>query len=78
MSVLDMETPFLLYNGDDENVHVQVLMRHETIWLPQKVMAELFHTTPDNVSLHLKNIYSEGELPESGTAEDFSVVQNAG
>ena len=61
MSVLDMETPFLLYSGKDENVHVQVLMRYETIWLPQKVMAELFHTTPNNVSLHLKNIYSEGE-----------------
>ncbi len=41
-------------------------------------MAELFQTTPDNVGLHLKNIYAECELAESATAEDFSVVQNEG
>lgn len=72
------ETPFLLYAGDDEKVHVRVLIHAETLWLPQRLMAELFQTTPDNVGLHLKNIYAEGELVESATAEDFSVVQNEG
>ncbi|MET0155211.1 MAG: virulence RhuM family protein [Rickettsiales bacterium] len=72
------ETPFLLYGSDDEKVHVRVLLQGETIWLPQKWMAELFQTTPDNIGLHLKNIYSEGELVETATAEDFSVVQNEG
>jgi hypothetical protein len=41
-------------------------------------MSELFQTIPDNVGLHLKNIDAEGELAESATAEDFSVVQNEG
>ncbi len=72
------ETPFLLYAGDDEKVHVRVLVRGETLWLPQRLMAELFQTTADNISLHLKNIYAEGELAEESTAEDFSVVQNEG
>ncbi len=72
------ELPFLLYAGDDEKVHVRVLIHAETLWLPQRLMAELFQTTPDNVGLHLKNIYAEGELAEAATAEDFSVVQNEG
>jgi len=51
---------------------------NETIWLTQKLIAELFGTSTDNVSLHLKNIYSDGELVEEATTEDFSVVQNEG
>lgn len=72
------DSPFLLYAGDDEKVHVRVFIHAETLWLPQRLMAELFQTTPDNIGLHLKNIYAEGELAESATAEDFSVVQNEG
>lgn len=75
---LPMETPFLLYGGDDEKVHVRVLIHGETLLLPQRLMAELFQTTSDNISLHLKNIFAEGELVEAATAEDFSVVQNEG
>jgi hypothetical protein len=41
-------------------------------------MAELFDTSADNVSLHLKNVFSEGELGEPATTEDFSVVQSEG
>lgn len=40
------EAPFLLYAGDDEKVHVRVLIHAETLWLPQRLMAELFQTTP--------------------------------
>ena len=72
------EAPFLLYAGDDEKVHVRVLIHAETLWLPQRLMAELFQTTSDNIGLHLRNIYAEGELVEKATAEDFSVVQNEG
>jgi hypothetical protein len=72
------ETPFLLYAGDNEKVHVNVLLHAETIWLPQRLMAELFQTSTDNIGLHLKNIYAESELTEAATTEDFSVVQNEG
>jgi len=72
------DSPFLLYAGDDEKVHVRALIHAETLWLPQRLMAEVFQTTPDNIGLHLRNIYAEGELAESATAENFSVVQNEG
>lgn len=72
------DSPFLLYAGDDEKVHVRVLIHADTLWLPQRLMAELFQTTADNIGLHLRNIYVEGELAEEATAEDFSVVQNEG
>lgn len=76
--VVDVNTPFLFYMGDNEQVHVKVLMQEETIWLSQRLMAELFFTTPDNIGLHLKKIYEDGELTESSTTEDFSVVQTEG
>ena len=72
------ETPFLLYAGDNEKVHVNVLLHAETIWLPHRLIAELFQTSTDNIGLHLKNIYAESELTEAATTEDFSVVQNEG
>ena len=50
------ETPFLLYGSDDDKVRVRVLLHGETIWLTQRQMAELFDTTADNISLHLRNV----------------------
>lgn len=72
------EIQFLLYNTPDENIKVNVIVKDETLWLTQKTMAELFECTPDNISLHLKNIYKEGELEEQATAEEISVVQKEG
>ena len=57
---------------------VEVRVQDGTIWLSQKNMGQLFDTSSDNVSLHLKNIFADGELTEEATAEDFSVVQNEG
>lgn len=69
---------FLLYNSADEEVSVNALVKDETIWLTQKAMAELFGCSTDNISLHLKNIFAEGELEENRTAEEISVVQTEG
>lgn len=60
------------------NQPVQVRLEGETLWLSQTQMAQLFDTSTDNISLHLKNIYSEGELEEKATTEDFSVVRQEG
>lgn len=68
----------VIFNGEDGTVRVQVDTVNETIWLNQKGIAELFGCSSDNVGLHLKNIYREGELQESATAEFFSVVQDEG
>lgn len=67
-----------VYQTADGKINIEVLYANENIWLPQKRMAELFGCSADNVSLHLKNIYKDGELDQSATAEDFSVVQMEG
>ena len=63
---------------ETESHQVQVRLDGETLWLSQAQMAELFGTSSDNISLHLKNIYREQELQEEATTEDFSVVRQEG
>lgn len=75
---MNNELRFLLYHAEDEDVSVNALIKDETIWLTQKAMAELFDCTTDNISSHLKNIFSDGELEEEATTEIFSVVQQEG
>ena len=72
------ENKIVLYEDNDKNVVVKVAYHNETFWLNKRTIAELFDTSVDNVSLHLKNIYSDGELNEESTSEDFSVVQKEG
>ncbi len=67
-----------IFETEDGKVRIDVLFNGEDVWLTQKLMAELFDCSPDNISLHLKNIYSERELDEAATTEDFSVVQKEG
>ena len=72
------QAPFILYGGDDNSIHVRVLIEHETLWLSQNELTELFNTTKPNISMHLKNIFEEGELEEKTTVKDFLTVQNEG
>ena len=72
------DNQIVFYQSPDGSVNVEVLFAEENIWLTQKKMAELFSCSSDNISLHLKNLYSEKEVDESATAEDFSVVQKEG
>ena len=65
---------FLLYNSVDEEVSVNALVKDETIWLTQKAMAELFGCSADNISLHLKNIFADGELEKNSVAEKISAT----
>ena len=75
---MNNEFNFLIYRSALEDVSVDAVIKDDTIWLNQQAMAELFDCSSDNISLHLKNIYAEGELSESATTEDFSVVQQEG
>ena len=68
----------IIYQTEDGNTKLEVRLDNETVWLTQKMMAELFQTTPHNITIHLKNIYSEGELIESSTCKDFLIVQKEG
>ena len=70
---------FLIYRSAEEDISVDAFIKDDTIWLTQKKgMAKLFDCTTDNISFHLKNIYAEGELDETATAEESSVVQMEG
>ena len=62
----------------NETVRLDVRLENETVWLTQSQMATLFGCSTDNVGLHLKNIYSCGELDKAATAEESSVVQIEG
>jgi len=61
----------ILYQTEDGETKVKVRLQDETVWLPQKFMAELFQTTPQNITTHLRNIFNEGELDEGATCKDF-------
>lgn len=73
-----MNNPIEIYQTSDGQTQVEVRFGQETVWLSQAQMAQLFDTSADNISLHLKNIYAEGELDEQATTEDFSVVRTEG
>jgi hypothetical protein len=68
----------ILYQTDDGLAQVSLHSNHGTVWLTQKEMAELFAVSTDNISLHIKNIYQDGELSEMATTEESSVVQKEG
>lgn len=68
----------LFYQTEDGRTRIQVRLQDETVWLTQADMAELFQTTPQNITLHLKNICQEGELEEAATCKDFLQVQTEG
>lgn len=69
---------FLIYRSAEEDISVDAFIQENTVWLTQRGMAKLFDCSVDNISLHLKNIYAEGELNETATTEESSVVQTEG
>jgi len=71
-------TEFLIYKTDDGQVKLDVRLEDETIWLTQQMMADLFQTTIPNISMHIRNIYEEGELLPEATVKDFLTVRKEG
>lgn len=69
---------FILYQTEDGNTRIQCRLENETLWLTQAQIADLFQTTPQNVTLHLKAIYAEGELDEAATCKDYLQVRQEG
>ncbi|MDO6783402.1 RhuM family protein [Neptunomonas phycophila] len=67
-----------IYQNTDGSLQLSVPLQQESLWLSQSQMAQLFDTSADNISLHLKNVFSSGELDETATTEDFSVVRQEG
>ena len=73
-----IKSNILIYQTEAGDTKIEVRLENETVWLTQKLMAELFQTTIPNINLHLKNIYNEGELDELSTIKDFLIVQKEG
>ena len=73
-----MENEIIIYQTQDGQTKIDVRLENETVWLTQNQMAELFQTTKQNVSLHIKNIFEEGELSENSTVKDYLTVQQEG
>ena len=76
--IIDKYSQFIFYQGEDGNVKIQVVLGDETIWATQNSIAEIFETTKQNVSYHLSNIYSEGELVKGATVKEILTVQREG
>ncbi|WP_428230674.1 virulence RhuM family protein [Flavobacterium sp.] len=72
------ETKFIIYNNPNGKIKVDVIVQDETVWLTQKAMGELFDTTPQNITLHLKNIFESEELQENSTCKESLQVQLEG
>jgi hypothetical protein len=73
-----LDNQLAFYQSSDGSINIEVLYADENIWLTQKKMAELFDTTPQNITQHLKNIYAEKEADRTTTCKDFLQVQSEG
>ena len=69
---------FLVYSSEDGRTKIEVRLEDETVWLIQQHMADLFQTTQQNISLHLQNIYDEGELRSEATHKESLSVRQKG
>ncbi len=68
----------VIYTGDGGQPVIQVRIVGETVWLTQAQLAELFGTTKQNISLHIQNIFEEGELAPRATVKEYLIVQTEG
>jgi hypothetical protein len=78
LSKYNPTTEFLLYKTPNGDIKVDVLLQNETIWMPQKKMAELFDVNVPAISKHLNNIYESGELQKNATISILETVQIEG
>lgn len=68
----------VIYTSSDGKISLDAKLETETIWLTQDMMAKLFETTPQNITMHIRNIYDDDELDLTSTCKDFLQVRNEG
>lgn len=74
----DSRGDIIIYQAEDGLTKIDVKIENETVWLSQQQMADLYNTTKQNISLHIKNIFDEDELNENSTVKEFLTVQKEG
>ena len=72
------ENKIVIYQTEDGQTQIDVRLENDTVWLTQGQMVDLFQTTKQNVSLHVRNVFKEGELDQSATVKDYLTVQKEG
>lgn len=72
------DSSLILYQAEDGRTLIQYRFEDETIWLTQAQIADLFQTTPQNITLHLKAIFAEGELTAEATCKQYLQVREEG
>ena len=72
------ENKIVIYNTDDGRTQIDVRLENDTVWLTQAQMAELFQKTPQNITMHIRNAYKEGELDENATCKEYLQVRMEG
>ena len=75
---MEHNSQIIIYQTEKGETKLEVRLENETVWLTQKLMAELFQTTISNINIHLKNIFDEGELDPKATIKDFLIVRLEG
>jgi len=78
MNLQENKSQIIIYQTESGETKLDVRFQDETVWLTQKLMAELFQTSIPNINMHLKNIFEESELEEKATIKDFLIVQKEG
>ncbi|MFH0792173.1 MAG: hypothetical protein V1905_03100 [bacterium] len=71
----NQQSQIIIYKTEDGRIKLDVRFDDETVWLTQNALAELFQTTKNNISIHVKNIFQEGELSPNATVKEFLTVQ---
>lgn len=75
---MENKSEIVIYQSENGKTKIEVRLENETVWLSQEQLAELFQTTKQNISLHIRNIFNERELNENSTVKDFLTVQKEG
>ena len=72
---MDLNNQIIIYQTEDGQIQIDVRLEKETVWLTQAQMVELFQTTKQNISLHVGNVFKEGELEQKSTVKEYLTVQ---
>lgn len=75
---MNFQGNILIYQNEKGDTKVDAYFNDSTIWMTQKSISQLYQTSPQNVTLHIKNIYADGELYEEATCKDYLQVQSEG
>ena len=73
-----MPSSILIYQDNDNNIHTEVQLENDTVWLSQSQLADLFKKSKQNISLHIRNIFKEGELIEDSVVKDSLTTASDG